>query len=128
MPRPQRPTGAASNHSSHPTRNREAGTQDKLIRFIRHTAFRLWIWGFCILSVYPARWRALQDRQGGAPVPLIRLAWNKQDPNYLGMITMDSNKCVVLDIRVPSASLPDESWEGWDHRPHALFGQGGVVV
>ena len=48
----------------------------------------------------------LQDRQGGAPVPLIRLAGNKQDPNYLGMITMDSNKCVVLDIRVPSVSLP----------------------
>lgn len=58
------------------------------------------------------------DRQGGAPVPLIRLAWNKQDPNYLGMITMDSNKCVVLDIRVPS--LPAAQLEGHTQCVNAL--------
>ena len=40
------------------------------------------------------------DGQGGSPVPLIRLAWNKQDPNYLATITMDSNTVVILDIRV----------------------------
>uniref|UniRef100_A0A7S0LIE7 Uncharacterized protein n=1 Tax=Coccolithus braarudii TaxID=221442 RepID=A0A7S0LIE7_9EUKA len=58
------------------------------------------------------------DRQGGSPVPLIRLAWNKQDPNYLGMITMDSNKCVVLDIRVPS--LPAAQLEGHTQCVNAL--------
>ena len=41
------------------------------------------------------------DGGGGSPVPLIRLAWNKQDPNYLATITMDSNK--VCNRRVPSA-------------------------
>lgn len=33
--------------------------------------------------------------------PLLRVAWNKTDPRYIGAITMDSNKVVVLDIRVP---------------------------
>eukprot|EP00953_Heterococcus_sp_UTEX-ZZ885_P038270 19645-Heterococcus_DN1.PRE.2 len=35
-------------------------------------------------------------------VPLLRLAWNKQDPNYLATIMVDSAKTLVLDIRVPS--------------------------
>ena len=43
-----------------------------------------------------------QDGNGGSPVPLIRLAWNKQDPNYLATLTMDSSKIIILDIRVPS--------------------------
>lgn len=30
---------------------------------------------------------------------LVRLAWNKQDPNYLAVIPMDSNKTIILDIR-----------------------------
>jgi WD repeat-containing protein 68 len=34
--------------------------------------------------------------------PLLRLAWNKQDPNYLATILTESNKVVILDIRVPS--------------------------
>eukprot|EP01086_Lenisia_limosa_P009240 TRINITY_DN32514_c0_g1_i1.p1 TRINITY_DN32514_c0_g1~~TRINITY_DN32514_c0_g1_i1.p1 ORF type:complete len:331 (-),score=59.12 TRINITY_DN32514_c0_g1_i1:35-1027(-) len=34
--------------------------------------------------------------------PLLRLSWNKQDPNYLATMMMDSNKVVILDIRVPS--------------------------
>merc|ERR1712146_436905 len=50
------------------------------------------------------------DGQGGSPVPLIRLAWNKQDPNYLATITMDSNTVVILDIRVPS--LPAAKLQG----------------
>jgi WD repeat-containing protein 68 len=48
--------------------------------------------------------------QGGSPMPLIRLAWNKQDPNYLATATMDSNKVVILDIRVPS--VPCETLDG----------------
>lgn len=33
--------------------------------------------------------------------PLLRLAWNKQDPNYLATFAMDSMEVVVLDVRVP---------------------------
>mmetsp|Transcript_24982 Transcript_24982/g.41155 ORF Transcript_24982/g.41155 Transcript_24982/m.41155 type:complete len:330 (+) Transcript_24982:222-1211(+) len=35
-------------------------------------------------------------------MPLLRLAWNKQDPNYLATIVMDSSKVIILDIRSPS--------------------------
>ncbi len=34
--------------------------------------------------------------------PLLRLSWNKQDPNYLATFTDSSSKTVILDIRVPS--------------------------
>eukprot|EP01113_Clastostelium_recurvatum_P045757 TRINITY_DN7912_c0_g1_i1.p1 TRINITY_DN7912_c0_g1~~TRINITY_DN7912_c0_g1_i1.p1 ORF type:complete len:327 (+),score=82.95 TRINITY_DN7912_c0_g1_i1:126-1106(+) len=34
--------------------------------------------------------------------PLLRLAWNKQDHNYLAAMPMDSQKVIILDIRVPS--------------------------
>eukprot|EP00824_Muranothrix_gubernata_P014288 TRINITY_DN29620_c0_g1_i1.p1 TRINITY_DN29620_c0_g1~~TRINITY_DN29620_c0_g1_i1.p1 ORF type:complete len:386 (-),score=79.33 TRINITY_DN29620_c0_g1_i1:72-1070(-) len=39
--------------------------------------------------------------------PLLRLAWNKQDPNYLATILMDSSKVVILDIRVPSLPVAE---------------------
>jgi WD repeat-containing protein 68 len=58
------------------------------------------------------------DTQGGSPVPLIRLAWNKQDPNYLATLTMDSSKVVILDIRVPS--LPAAVLEGHSQCVNAL--------
>lgn len=31
--------------------------------------------------------------------PLLRLQWNKVDPNYLATILTDSNKIMILDIR-----------------------------
>ena len=34
--------------------------------------------------------------------PLLRLEWNKQDPNYLATFKVDSQKTIILDIRVPS--------------------------
>ena len=34
--------------------------------------------------------------------PLLRLAWNKQDPNYLATFQMDEMKVIILDIRLPS--------------------------
>jgi WD repeat-containing protein 68 len=34
--------------------------------------------------------------------PLMRLAWNKQDPNYLLTMAEEANTCIVLDVRVPS--------------------------
>jgi len=35
-------------------------------------------------------------------VPLLRLEWNKQDPNYLATFMVDSHRTIILDIRVPS--------------------------
>lgn len=31
--------------------------------------------------------------------PLLRIAWNKQDPNYLATIHTDANKAIIIDIR-----------------------------
>uniref|UniRef100_A0A1I8FSU3 DDB1- and CUL4-associated factor 7 n=1 Tax=Macrostomum lignano TaxID=282301 RepID=A0A1I8FSU3_9PLAT len=33
--------------------------------------------------------------------PLLRLAWNRQDPNYLATFAMDASEVIVLDTRVP---------------------------
>lgn len=34
--------------------------------------------------------------------PLLRLSWNKQDPNYIATILAESNKAIIIDIRVPT--------------------------
>jgi len=34
--------------------------------------------------------------------PLLRLGWNKQDPNYIATFCVDNNKVIILDIRFPS--------------------------
>ncbi|VDP89173.1 unnamed protein product [Echinostoma caproni] len=33
--------------------------------------------------------------------PLLRLAWNKQDTNYLATFAVDSVEVIILDLRVP---------------------------
>jgi len=40
-------------------------------------------------------------------VPLLRLAWNKQDHNYLATFLMDQSKVVILDIRAPSLPVAE---------------------
>mmetsp|Transcript_29613 Transcript_29613/g.41278 ORF Transcript_29613/g.41278 Transcript_29613/m.41278 type:complete len:419 (+) Transcript_29613:66-1322(+) len=40
-------------------------------------------------------------------VPLLRLSWNKQDPNYLATFLMDHNHVVVLDIRSPAEPVAE---------------------
>ena len=40
-------------------------------------------------------------------VPLLRLAWNRQDPNYLATIMADSTKTYLLDIRKPSSTVAE---------------------
>ena len=47
--------------------------------------------------------------------PLLKLAWNKQDPNFVACILADSPKAVVLDIRMPSIPIGE------------LFGHQGAV-
>lgn len=39
--------------------------------------------------------------------PLLRIEWNKQDPNYLATFLLDSKKTVILDIRVPSLPVAE---------------------
>ena len=39
--------------------------------------------------------------------PLIRLGWNKQDPNYLATFSSDKSFVVILDIRVPSMPVAE---------------------
>ena len=31
--------------------------------------------------------------------PLLRLAWNKQDPNYIAVVQAESNKTIIIDVR-----------------------------
>mmetsp|Transcript_26811 Transcript_26811/g.26450 ORF Transcript_26811/g.26450 Transcript_26811/m.26450 type:complete len:195 (+) Transcript_26811:380-964(+) len=38
-------------------------------------------------------------------IPLLRLAWNKIDPNYIAIIMMDSPLVTVLDVRSPGMPL-----------------------
>lgn len=33
--------------------------------------------------------------------PLLRLAWNKQDSNFIATVAMDACEVIILDIRVP---------------------------
>jgi len=39
--------------------------------------------------------------------PLLRLAWNRQDPNYLATFMLENNKIIILDIRVPSMPVAE---------------------
>mmetsp|Transcript_1215 Transcript_1215/g.2832 ORF Transcript_1215/g.2832 Transcript_1215/m.2832 type:complete len:384 (+) Transcript_1215:232-1383(+) len=47
--------------------------------------------------------------------PLLRLEWNKQDPNYLATFKVDSRSTLILDVRVPSTPVTE------------LFGHNGCV-
>ena len=40
-------------------------------------------------------------------VPLLRLGWNKADPNYIATFMMDQNKVIVLDVRSPSVPVAE---------------------
>mmetsp|Transcript_22657 Transcript_22657/g.51053 ORF Transcript_22657/g.51053 Transcript_22657/m.51053 type:complete len:338 (-) Transcript_22657:128-1141(-) len=50
--------------------------------------------------------------------PLLRLAWNKQDTNYLATFMMDNTSVVILDIRVPS--LPVAELQGHEQSVNAI--------
>jgi WD repeat-containing protein 68 len=50
--------------------------------------------------------------------PLLRLSWNKQDPNYLATFAMDSSTVIILDTRVPS--LPVAELRGHSDSVNAL--------
>ena len=43
--------------------------------------------------------------EDSAHTPLLRLAFNKMDHNYIGTMTMDSSDLVILDIRVPGTPV-----------------------
>ncbi|KAL7715684.1 WD repeat-containing protein [Entamoeba marina] len=35
-------------------------------------------------------------------VPLLRLEWNKSDPNFIATFAMDSDKVIIIDVRQPA--------------------------
>lgn len=39
--------------------------------------------------------------------PLLRLEWNKQDPNYMCTFMVDSRRTIILDVRVPSLPVAE---------------------
>ncbi|KAI4300512.1 hypothetical protein L6164_033882 [Bauhinia variegata] len=39
--------------------------------------------------------------------PLLRLEWNKADPRFMAIVGMDSNKVVIMDIRLPTTPLTE---------------------
>jgi WD repeat-containing protein 68 len=39
--------------------------------------------------------------------PLLRLVWNKQDPNYVASILTNSTKAIILDVRQPSTPVAE---------------------
>mmetsp|Transcript_24825 Transcript_24825/g.49589 ORF Transcript_24825/g.49589 Transcript_24825/m.49589 type:complete len:335 (-) Transcript_24825:179-1183(-) len=51
-------------------------------------------------------------------MPLLRLAWNKQDANYLATFMMDSRSVVILDIRLPS--IPVAELQGHEQSVNAI--------
>ena len=58
--------------------------------------------------------------------PLLRLAWNKKDPNYLATILADSPKAIISDIRVPSVPVAElighqAAINGIDWAPHSPY-------
>ena len=38
-------------------------------------------------------------------IPLLRLAWNRQDPNLIATLPMGSSSIILLDVRVPSVPV-----------------------
>ncbi|ORZ29445.1 WD40-repeat-containing domain protein [Catenaria anguillulae PL171] len=39
--------------------------------------------------------------------PLLRVAWNRQDPNYLAVVAYESHSIHILDVRVPSVAVAE---------------------
>ncbi|KAA8492127.1 DDB1- and CUL4-associated factor 7-like [Porphyridium purpureum] len=40
--------------------------------------------------------------ENATSTPLLRVAWNSQNPHYIGCVTMRSHKIIIVDIRMPS--------------------------
>lgn len=47
----------------------------------------------------------MYETSGG--VPLLRLAWNKLDNNYVATFSQDAARTVILDIRMPAVPVAD---------------------
>merc|ERR1712238_43080 len=44
--------------------------------------------------------------------PLLRLEWNKQDPNYIATFAVDSRRTIILDVRVPTTPVVELGGHG----------------
>jgi len=38
-------------------------------------------------------------------IPFVRLAWNREEPNLLAVVMMNSNKVSILDLRFPMTAI-----------------------
>jgi WD repeat-containing protein 68 len=47
----------------------------------------------------------MYETQGGTP--LLRLSWNSLDTNYIATFAADTNKAIVLDIRMPALPVAE---------------------
>ncbi|KAI8592402.1 WD40-repeat-containing domain protein [Geranomyces variabilis] len=57
-----------------------------------------------------------QQASGTDILPLLRLSWNKQDPNYIATFQTDSTAVLIMDVRVPAIPVTE------------LRGHGSVVT
>jgi WD repeat-containing protein 68 len=58
----------------------------------------------------------------GSGGPLLRLDWNKQDPNYVATVADGAAEVLVLDVRYPRTPTARLSAEGQERRPAAITG------
>ena len=58
--------------------------------------------------------------------PLVRVAWNKLEPNLVATFAMDSTRLTVLDVRVRATPLA--AWTTGGRRENWCFSQCGAVV
>ena len=47
------------------------------------------------------RSKIIYDGADNLKQPLLRIAWNKQDPNFLAVVSAKSQKVLILDQRIP---------------------------
>lgn len=50
--------------------------------------------------------------------PILRINWNKKEPNYMAALVMDSSKFLLLDIRVPSLPVAEMEHKLTSQRKH----------
>ena len=59
-----------------------------------------------IIYETPAKTPSLPTASSESP-PLLRLAWNRQDSNYIATFQVDSPSVIILDVRVPAVPVAE---------------------
>ena len=71
------------------------------------------------MTNFNAEWvKCIQMRKSHSSIiyearrPLLRLAWNGMDPNYIATLAMDVTEVIILDVRVPCTPVAKLSNHG----------------